>query len=86
MKLNLSKKARNYTSEQTFEERINDTNKAPLYDRFVSFIYDVAKQNDKTATEVWHMWQDHVKQNESMDQSPTTSEFLEWNKLKGERI
>jgi hypothetical protein len=68
---------------QTFEERINDQTKTPLSDKFVSDIFSVAKANNLTPTETWLKWREHCRINEGMDQSPTFSEFLSWNKLKG---
>ncbi len=68
---------------KTFEERIKDPTKTSLSKAFIDFVFNVAKHNGRTPTEIYEMWQNHVKENEAMDQSPTISEFLEWNKLKG---
>lgn len=66
---------------QTFDQRLVDPNKINLDFGFVAFIRDTARANDKTADEVWQLWQDYSKTCDGYDQSAVTQEFLEWNKL-----
>ena len=72
--------------EQTLAARIADASKTPLHGPFVQWVRDVARANGKTEDEVYAMWQNHVRMNTDMDQSPTTSEFITWNKLKWEGL
>lgn len=70
-------------TDQTFAERIADKSKTPLYSMFIEWVRDIAALNSKSEDEIYSMWREHVRQNENMDQSPTTSEFITWNELQG---
>lgn len=67
---------------QTFEQRINDQTKSKLDPKFIEKIFLVAADNCLSPTQVWEKWRQHSQINEAIDQSPTFSEFIEWNKLK----
>jgi hypothetical protein len=69
---------------QTFAERIADETKVALAVTFVRFIQDTAKLNALTEDTVWQMWQKYSDECRWADQSALTSEFLQWNKLRGE--
>lgn len=63
---------------QTFEERITDKNKISLAPKFISFVFETAKANNKTADEIWRMWQEYS----SHGMSAIKSEFIQWYNLK----
>ncbi len=67
---------------QTLKERIADSTKVNLAYEFIGRIVTLAAVNALTPDTVYAMWLKHVARNESMDQSPTMMEFIEWNKLK----
>ena len=68
----------------TLEARLADTTKTKLHEPFVDWLRYLAKENEKTPTDIWHLWQEYSKKCEGFDQSPARFEFLQWYKLAGE--
>ena len=70
------------TPRVSTDERIIDETKTRLDSGFIGSILKIAMDNGKTSDEIYQLWRKHVAINESMDQSPTLSEFISWNKFK----
>lgn len=68
---------------QTWQERLNDADKAPLAAAFVESLVLTAHANKKTVDDLWVMWREYERTCEGYDQSGTFREFLAWNKLEG---
>lgn len=66
---------------QTFEQRINDTNKTQLAESFIHKIKATASATKKSQDEVYQMWCAYSATCKNADQSALFSEFCEWNKL-----
>ena len=64
-----------------FARRVADTEKTPLWPKFVEWVRQVAAANNMTEDEIWAKWQEFERQ--SWDQSALTSDFLAWRHLKG---
>lgn len=66
---------------QTFQERINDTNKVQLSDGFIHKIKATASLNNISTEDVWQKWVTYSNYCRNADQSAIFSEFCDWNKL-----
>lgn len=51
---------------------------------FIKWMKKIAKANGIEYLHVLWLWKKYSKQCDLYDQSPVESEFLDWNKLKGE--
>lgn len=68
-------------NNQTFQERINDTNKVQLSTDFIHKIKVTAANSNFTIDEIWQKWNVYATQCRNADQSALFSEFCEWNNL-----
>ena len=76
-------KALGGTPDSKADGRFNSPDYGNRAPEFIAWVKQVASANGKSEDEIFRMWKEHVKINEGYDQSPLTSEFLDWNYLKG---
>jgi len=68
---------------QTWQERLDDSTKAPLAAEFIETLELTAQANQRDVEDLWIMWRTYTQTCEGYDQSPVFREFCSWNKLAG---